>query len=102
MPPRVFGVGWQAVEKLLGAAAPALRDEMREASRVEWRAHFRKASDKADRPESCAPSGFARKMPICVVALLGFVVRATTYVARLAFERFSCQTRLPESSSTAC
>ena len=140
----------QFVEKLLGAAALAFRDEMREASRVEWQVHIRKASDKADRPESRAPSGFARKMPICVVALLGIVVarlraeqvppakrvdatpqampataqparphpaprshprrgpcsalrgRATTFVARLASEHFSCQTRLPESSSTDC
>jgi len=71
------------------AAALAFRDEMREASRVEWRVHIRKASDKADRPESRAPSGFARKMPICVVALLGIVVLATTFVARLASELFS-------------
>lgn len=102
------------------------------------------------RPESRAPSGFARKMFICVVALLGIVVarrraeqvppakrvdatpqalhrprrtarwhpaprshplrgpcsalrgRATTFVARLGSEHFSCQTRLPEGSSTAC
>src|SRR5512134_2199654 len=60
----------------------------REASRVERRARIRKASDKADRLESRAPSGFARKMPICVVALLGFVVLATTFVARLASGAF--------------
>jgi hypothetical protein len=61
---------------------------MREASRVEWRVHIRKASDNADRPESRAPSGFARKMPICVVALLGIVGSATTFVARLASGAF--------------
>jgi hypothetical protein len=69
-------------------AALAFRDGMREASRVEWRVHIRKASDKADRPESLAPCGFARKMPICVVALLGIVVLATTFVARLASGAF--------------
>jgi hypothetical protein len=37
------------------AAAQAFRREMREASRVEWRAHIRKASDNADRPENRAP-----------------------------------------------
>jgi hypothetical protein len=62
---------------------------MREASRAEWRVHIRKASDKADCPESQAPSGFARKMPISVVALLGIVVPATTFVARLGSEHFS-------------
>jgi len=62
---------------------------MREASRAEWRVHIRKASDKADRPEGRAPSGFARKMPISVVALLGIVASATTFVARLGSEHFS-------------
>ena len=53
----------------------------------------------ARRPESRAPSGFARKMPICVVALLGIVVPATTFVARLASEHFSCKRGSRRTSS---
>src|SRR3990167_8955251 len=36
---------------------------------------LRKPRDTADRPEKPAPCGFARKMPICYVVLLGFVVQ---------------------------
>ena len=41
-----------------------------------------KPSDKADRPESPALR-VAAKYGVCIVALLGFVVLATTFVARL-------------------
>jgi hypothetical protein len=43
-----------------------------------------KPSDKADRPDKPRPVRVAAKCGVCVVALLGFVVRATTFVARLA------------------
>jgi len=52
---------------------------------------LREFRDKADRPESRAPYGLARKVPICVVALLGFVGSTTTFVARLASEHFGGQ-----------
>ena len=39
---------------------------------------LRESRDKADRPESRAPYGLARKVPICVVALLGIVGPTTT------------------------
>ncbi|OQA33027.1 MAG: hypothetical protein BWY57_01507 [Betaproteobacteria bacterium ADurb.Bin341] len=49
-----------------------------------------------DRPHGkTRPFGFARKMPICIVALLGIVGPATTFVARRASEHFSCQTQSP-------
>jgi hypothetical protein len=41
-------------------------------------APLRQARDKADRPESRTPCGFAREMPICFVALLGIVVAPET------------------------
>ena len=34
-----------------------------------------KPSDKADRPESHRPFGLQQKCGVCIVALLGFVVR---------------------------
>jgi hypothetical protein len=55
---------------------------------------LRESRDKADCPESRAPSGLARKVPICIVALLGFVGTATTFVARLASEQLCGPTRL--------
>ena len=46
-------------------------------------------------PGKMRPFGFARKMPICLVALLGIVGPATTFVARRASVHFSCQTHSP-------
>ena len=43
-----------------------------------------KPSDKADRPDKPRPIRVAAKCGVCIVALLGFVVLATTFVARLA------------------
>ena len=54
-----------------------------------------KPSDKADRSESPVPLG-CDKMGICVVALLGFVVLATTFVARLASIRILRATQSAE------
>ncbi|HMK14698.1 MAG TPA: hypothetical protein VK460_06770 [Burkholderiales bacterium] len=43
-----------------------------------------KPSDKADRPDKPLSLWVAAKCGVCFVALLGFVVQATTFVARLA------------------
>ena len=55
-----------------------------------------KPSDKADRPESHRPIRVAVKCGVCVVALLGFVVPATTFVARLASIRILPATQFAE------
>ncbi len=53
-----------------------------------------KPSDKADREEKPRPMRVAANCGVCVVALLGFVVLATTFVARLAAIRILPATRL--------
>ena len=52
-----------------------------------------KPSDNADRPDKPRPNGLRQKCGVCVVALLGFVVQATTFVARLASIRILHATR---------
>ena len=55
-----------------------------------------KPSDKADRPDKPRPVRVAAKFGVCVVALLGFVVPATTFVARLASIRILPATQFAE------
>jgi len=52
-----------------------------------------KPSDKADRPDKPLSLWVAAKCGVCIVALLGFVVLATTFVARLASIRILPATR---------
>src|SRR6266478_3060226 len=52
---------------------------------------IRKARNKADRPAKHRPGGFARKVPSCGVARLVEQNERSTFVARLASERFSCK-----------
>ncbi len=58
-----------------------------------------KPRDKADRPESHCPIRVAAKCGVCIVALLGFVVLATTFVARLASIRILPATQFAEDLS---
>ncbi len=55
-----------------------------------------KPSDKADCPDKPRPVRVAAKCGICIVALLGFVVLATTFVARLASIRILPATQSAE------
>jgi uncharacterized membrane protein len=55
-----------------------------------------KSSDKADRSESHRPLGLRQNAASAVVALLGFVVLATTFVARLASIRILPATQYTE------
>ena len=55
-----------------------------------------KPSDKGDRPDKPRPVRVAVKCGVCVVALLGFVVLATTFVARLAYFRILPATQFAE------
>ncbi len=55
-----------------------------------------KPSDKADRPDKPRPIRIAAECGVCVVALLGFVVLATTFVARLASIRILPATQSAE------
>ena len=50
-------------------------------------------SDKADCEEKPRPMRVAAKCGVCVVALLGFVVLAKTFVARLVAIRILLATR---------
>ncbi len=52
-----------------------------------------KPSDKADRPDKPSSLRVAVTCGVCVVVLLGFVVLATTFVARLATIRILPATR---------
>ena len=63
---------------------------------VKWGAHAAAPAPQASRTVSRQPSlRVAAKCGVCVVALLGFVVLATTFVARLASIRI-----LPATQST--
>jgi hypothetical protein len=55
-----------------------------------------KPSDKADRPDKPQSLRVAAKCGVCVVALLGFVVLATTFVAHLASFRILPATQSAE------
>ena len=55
-----------------------------------------KPRDKADRPDKPPSLRVAAKCGVCVVALLGFVVLATTFVARLASLRILPATQSAE------
>jgi len=55
-----------------------------------------KPSDKADRPDKPPSLRVAAKCGVCVVALLGFVVLATSFVARLASLRILPTTQFAE------
>jgi len=55
-----------------------------------------KPRDKADRPDKPRPIRVAAKCGVCIVALLGFVVLATTFVARLASVRILPATQSAE------
>ena len=73
-------------------ATEAFRDGMREARRSEWLTPF--TSRATNQTARKAPSlRVAAKCGVCVVALLGFVVQATTFVARLASIRILPATR---------
>jgi len=76
-------------------ATAAFRDGMREARHSEWLTPFTSRATKQIARK--APSlRVAVKCGVCIVALLGFVVLATTFVARLAFIRI-----LPATQSAA-
>ena len=55
-----------------------------------------KPSDKADRRDKPRPVRVAAKCGVCIVALLGLVVPATTFVARLASIRILPATQFAE------
>ena len=55
-----------------------------------------KPSDKADRPDKPSSLRVAAKCGVCVVALLGVVVLATAFVARLASIRILLATQSVE------
>ncbi len=76
-------------------ATEAFRDGMREARRGEWLTPFTSRATKQTTRK--APSlRVAAKCGVCVVALLGFVVLATTFVARLASIRILPATQSAE------
>ena len=81
----------EPLNKSLVVAALVFRDELREASRAEWLFTFARRATKQIARKTAPRMGLHDKMPICCVALLGIVVRATTFVARLASEHFSCK-----------
>ena len=65
---------------------------------VKWGAHAAAPAPQASLTVSRQPPSLrvAAKCGVCIVALLGFVVRATTFVARLAFIRILPATQFAE------
>ncbi len=79
-------MGREPLIKSRAVATAAFRDVMREARCSQWPLPLASLATKQTARK--APSlRVAAKCGICVVALLGFVVLATTFVARLAFIR---------------
>jgi hypothetical protein len=76
-------------------ATAAFRDGMSEARRSQWQTPL--ASRATMQTARKAPSlRVAAKCGVCIVALLGFVVLATTFVARLASIRILPATQFAE------
>ncbi len=81
--------------KSLAVATAAFRDGMREARRSQWH-HPWQAERQSRPPGKPRPIWVVAKCSVCVVALLGFVVLATTFVARLASIRILPATQSAE------